>query len=210
VPYKSDRQRRYFNWAAGEKGTGITKKMAKEYNKASKGMKLPETVKKKKRKTMAEQIIDVANSWLGEENVSEAIKADGTAVVVGQQKAKNPEVVQIEINKLKEDMKKDVLYIKAHDPKTSTNQRDALLIQWNKKVDEKIRQKYGIKKTVALEDDAGGVAPSSPAITTTSINAPDSSARFGSSVFASRWGTTQKRKVPKSESYIEDRLGKLF
>lgn len=46
APYKSDAQRRYFH-AAKERGE-ISAKTVKEFDRASKGMKLPE--KKKKRK----------------------------------------------------------------------------------------------------------------------------------------------------------------
>lgn len=46
MPYKSDAQRRFFH-SAGAKKAGITEAMVKEYDKASKGMKLPEKVKQK-------------------------------------------------------------------------------------------------------------------------------------------------------------------
>jgi hypothetical protein len=46
MPYKSDSQRRYFH-AAAAKGD-ISKKVVSEFDKASKGKKLPEKVKKKK------------------------------------------------------------------------------------------------------------------------------------------------------------------
>lgn len=47
MPYKSDKQRRYMNWAA--KQGKISKDVVDEYNKASKGMKLPEKANKFKR-----------------------------------------------------------------------------------------------------------------------------------------------------------------
>lgn len=46
MPYSSDLQRRYFNWKA--KSDPKFKKLAKEYNDASKGMKLPKEAPKKK------------------------------------------------------------------------------------------------------------------------------------------------------------------
>lgn len=46
MPYKSDAQRRYFH-AAEERGE-ISHKTVKEFDKASKGKKLPERKKKKK------------------------------------------------------------------------------------------------------------------------------------------------------------------
>ena len=44
MPYKSDAQRRYFH-AAASRGE-ITRKTVKEFDKASKGKRLPEKVKK--------------------------------------------------------------------------------------------------------------------------------------------------------------------
>ena len=196
MPLKSSQQRRYFY--------SQLPKLAPEWEKETPEGKLPKYVrktKKKKRKTMAEQTIDTANRFLGEEEV-----VSPEAISVSQVKGKNPAVVDKEIAKIREDMKKDSLYIKAHDSKTQPQQRDKMLADWNKKVNDRIRQKYGLKKTVALEDDAGGVAPSSPAITTTSINNPSSDARFGSSVYASKMGM-QKRRVPVAEAYIDSKLG---
>lgn len=46
MPYKSEKQRRYMNWA-GEHGK-IDKSVVNEFNKASKGMKLPESAPKHK------------------------------------------------------------------------------------------------------------------------------------------------------------------
>lgn len=46
IPYVSDRQRRFFH-SPGAKKAGISKATVKEYDKASKGLKLPE--KKKSR-----------------------------------------------------------------------------------------------------------------------------------------------------------------
>jgi len=48
MPYKSDAQRRYFH-AAAERGD-IPKKTVEEYDKASKGKKLPEYVKGSKKR----------------------------------------------------------------------------------------------------------------------------------------------------------------
>lgn len=47
MPFRSDRQRRYMNWAAS-KGK-IKKSVVNEFNKASKGMDLPEQVSKNDR-----------------------------------------------------------------------------------------------------------------------------------------------------------------
>jgi len=47
MPYKSEAQRRYFH-AALKKGK-ISKKVVEEWDKASKGKKLPEKVNKKKK-----------------------------------------------------------------------------------------------------------------------------------------------------------------
>lgn len=44
MPYKSDKQRKYFHYA--EKAGKISPKVVKEFDEASKGMKLPERVKK--------------------------------------------------------------------------------------------------------------------------------------------------------------------
>lgn len=41
MPYVSDKQRRFFH-SAGAKAAGISQKTVKEYDKASKGLKLPE------------------------------------------------------------------------------------------------------------------------------------------------------------------------
>lgn len=46
MPYKSDAQRKYFHVA--QKKGDISAKVVKEFDKASKGMKLPYKVKKKK------------------------------------------------------------------------------------------------------------------------------------------------------------------
>jgi hypothetical protein len=48
MPFKSDSQRRFMNSPAGIKALG--KKKVEEYNEASKGKKLPEKVKTKKKK----------------------------------------------------------------------------------------------------------------------------------------------------------------
>lgn len=43
MPYKSDAQRRFFH-SAGAKRAGISKKTIKEFDKESKGKKLPEKI----------------------------------------------------------------------------------------------------------------------------------------------------------------------
>ena len=48
MPYKSDRQRRYMH-AAAERGE-IKKSVVEEFDRASKGKRLPETVKKRKKR----------------------------------------------------------------------------------------------------------------------------------------------------------------
>ena len=48
MPYKSDAQRRFFH-SAGAKKAGISEKTVEEFDSASKGMKLPEHVKPKKK-----------------------------------------------------------------------------------------------------------------------------------------------------------------
>jgi len=50
MPYKSDAQRRFFNWAAKTGKDGISKKMANKWNKESKGLKLPERKRAPKKK----------------------------------------------------------------------------------------------------------------------------------------------------------------
>lgn len=47
MPYKSDAQRRFFH-SAGAKAAGISEKTVKEFDKASKGKKLPEKIGKTK------------------------------------------------------------------------------------------------------------------------------------------------------------------
>jgi len=47
MPYKSDSQRRFFH-SAGANKAGITAKEVKDFDKKSKGKKLPEKAKKKK------------------------------------------------------------------------------------------------------------------------------------------------------------------
>jgi hypothetical protein len=49
MPYKSDKQRRFFHTSTARK-KGITQEMVDEYDKKSKGKKLPEKAKKKKGK----------------------------------------------------------------------------------------------------------------------------------------------------------------
>ena len=48
MPYVSDKQRRFFHTKTARR-KGITKAMVEEYDKASKGKKLPEKKKKKKK-----------------------------------------------------------------------------------------------------------------------------------------------------------------
>ncbi len=65
MPYKSDAQRRFFNWAAQEGVGGITPKVANEWNQASKGKQLPEHAaaprdRKKKKHAQANFAADVA------------------------------------------------------------------------------------------------------------------------------------------------------
>lgn len=50
MPYSSAKQRRYMNFAAA-KGL-IKKSVVDEFNEASKGMKLPESVKKAKKEAL--------------------------------------------------------------------------------------------------------------------------------------------------------------
>jgi len=47
MPYKSDKQRRFFHYAEQAGKKGFTKKMVNEYDQSSKGMDLPEEVKNK-------------------------------------------------------------------------------------------------------------------------------------------------------------------
>lgn len=47
LPFSSDKQRKYMNWAA-EHGK-IKQSVVDEYNQASKGLKLPESAPKKKK-----------------------------------------------------------------------------------------------------------------------------------------------------------------
>lgn len=48
MPYKSEKQRKFFH--AAEKRGDISSSTVKEFDKASKGKKLPEKVKKSKKK----------------------------------------------------------------------------------------------------------------------------------------------------------------
>lgn len=45
MPYKSEQQRKFFH-SKGAKKAGISKKTVKEFDKASKGKKLPKKIKK--------------------------------------------------------------------------------------------------------------------------------------------------------------------
>lgn len=49
MPYVSDKQRKYFHTKTARK-KGITKAMVDEYDEASKGKKLPEKIKKKRKR----------------------------------------------------------------------------------------------------------------------------------------------------------------
>ena len=49
MPYKSDAQRKFFH-SKGAVKAGLAKEQIEEYDKASKGKKLPEKVKAKKKK----------------------------------------------------------------------------------------------------------------------------------------------------------------
>lgn len=48
MPYVSDKQRKFFHTKTAKR-KGITKSMVEEYDTASKGRKLPERAKRKKR-----------------------------------------------------------------------------------------------------------------------------------------------------------------
>jgi hypothetical protein len=48
MPYRSEAQRKFFHTVSA-KAAGITPAMVKDFDTASKGMKLPKKVKKKKR-----------------------------------------------------------------------------------------------------------------------------------------------------------------
>ena len=56
MPYKSQAQRRFFH-SAGAKKAGITSKEVKEFDQASKGLKLPEKKKKKAVKMDKKELI---------------------------------------------------------------------------------------------------------------------------------------------------------
>lgn len=49
MPYVSDKQRKFFHTKTARK-KGITKAMVAEYDEASKGKKLPEKIKKKRKR----------------------------------------------------------------------------------------------------------------------------------------------------------------
>ena len=51
MPYRSDKQRRFFHTATARK-KGITKEMVEEYDDASRGKKLPEKASDKKKKKL--------------------------------------------------------------------------------------------------------------------------------------------------------------
>jgi hypothetical protein len=55
MPYKSDRQRRFFHTKTARK-KGITPKMVKEYDQASRGAKLPETAVNRAAKKAASKV----------------------------------------------------------------------------------------------------------------------------------------------------------
>lgn len=57
MPYKSDKQRRYMHWASSH--GKISKKVVKEFDEASKGMKLPEKVKTS---AMADELFQILSS----------------------------------------------------------------------------------------------------------------------------------------------------
>lgn len=161
--------------------------------------------KKKKKKTVKEFIDNFLSKQIKE---ADLVTPDPEVVVVSQQKGKSIKTADNEVAKLKQDMKKDPLYIKAHDVKTQPQQRDNMMVQWKKKVDDKIRMKYGIKKTVALEDSAGAINTGS--LGGTSNGVPDTQ----SYVYKS-YGYGVQRKVPKkkkklAEDYVEERFEKLF
>lgn len=63
MPYKSDAQRKKFH-AMLERGE-ISKKTVQEFDKASKGMKLPERVTPKKKMNSIEQVRSYAKSKYG-------------------------------------------------------------------------------------------------------------------------------------------------
>lgn len=55
MPYVSDKQRKFFHTKTA-KAEGITSKVVKEFDKASKGKKLPKTVKKPTRAMVAKSL----------------------------------------------------------------------------------------------------------------------------------------------------------
>lgn len=159
------------------------------------------------KKSMAEEFVDKV--W-----AEAAINPSPEVAAVAQIKGRNVAAIDAEISKLREDMKKDQLYVKAHDPKTQPSQKDSLMAQWDKKVNDKIKQKYAIAKTMTLEDTAGAINTGS--LGGTSDGVADKSSYVFKGYGYDNAGYPLKRKVVKrkkkvrAEGYIEDRIKKLF
>lgn len=58
MPYKSRAQEKYMNWSAAH--GKIKQSIVDEFNRASKGMKLPEHVKKKKKYQGSHHVVPVS------------------------------------------------------------------------------------------------------------------------------------------------------
>lgn len=56
MPYKSDKQRKYFHYAFEHNKPGFSKEMVNEFDQASKGKKLPEYVKDSRFKRMKKSL----------------------------------------------------------------------------------------------------------------------------------------------------------
>ena len=169
---------------------------------------------------MKEEIIDMANTWLGEEVISEMNPADATVkeknLSVLSKKPLNAVVKAItDVDNDFQDPKKNQ-FQKKLDAATSDSQRSKIYADIAKEKNKRVKAKLGVStSTLVPEEDGAGVpAPSSPTMTTTSIGsktAVDGSPVKGdnSSLFYSK-GIVSKRKIPECETYVENRMEKLF
>ena len=219
MSYKSQAQRGYFHTDEGKKKIG--KKKVREFDKASKGMTdLPYHVKKKKKKSIKEEIMDRANRWLDEdEDIQESIIDS----LMAASKGKSEQTVKDTIEKAKG------LLVNTPEHKAATNSKimgqakQKAQAALDAKVIDKTKALLGISTSQVVGEDSAG------AMTTTSIGSPtavDGSPVQGknSSLFYAKWPfgegspmlkrntvrKDKKVKKMKSESYVDELLDSFF
>jgi endonuclease III len=154
----------------------------------------------------ARSVIDklkASDKW---ESLSESVILEFTDQIksLANLSKKSPQAVETVLKQVHDQMEKTSPLWKKYQNEKQDNRKQDILNQYNGEVLKAVKQKLGIKKEVTIEDSSAAITTGSIGSSTTSDGSP---APYGSSaVYASKWGSVMKRKVPVAESYIDKKL----